>query len=479
MSKLKIYSTLSGQKEDFLPEGSEVKMYVCGITPYADAHIGHAMSYINFDVVRRYLRYRGFKLKSVQNFTDVDDKIIKRARENHEEPLALSRRYSESFNRDMRFLNVLPFDIYPRVSEEIPEIIKMVQGLVEKGHAYAAVNGDVYFSVSSMPSYGKLSNRNIEDMQAGARVEIGEEKKDPADFALWEAAKEGEIAWASPWGKGRPGWHIECSAMALKYLGDEVTIHGGGHDLVFPHHENEIAQTECYTGKPFAHWWMHNGLLRMNNEKMSKSFGNIIVIQDILKQYSCDDLRVFVLSSHYRKPLSYSAEILDAAAKGAARLAAAVIVESNSKGCLPGIDTEEYRKRFLQAMDDDFNSPRAMAVLFDLARDINREQTDGKNVKNAQDVLKELGGEVLGLTFVMPKASFDESKLLQCFKNLSDNGVDIHGQDTQQKLDNLINKRVMAKKDKNFPLADLIRKYLTAAGIEITDTGSGSEWRVK
>ena len=479
MSNLKIYSTLSGQKEDFLPAGSEVKMYVCGVTPYSDAHIGHAMSYINFDVIRRYLKYCGYQLKSVQNFTDVDDKIICRARENGEKPLILSRRYAENFNKDMQDLNVLPSDIYPCVSEEIPEIIQMVEGLINKGHAYAAANGDVYFSVSSMPLYGKLSNRNIEDMRAGARVEIGEEKKDPMDFALWKAAKEGEISWDAPWGRGRPGWHIECSAMALKYLGEEITIHGGGHDLVFPHHENEIAQSECYTGKPFARWWMHNGLLQMGSEKMSKSLGNIIVIKDILRQYTSDDLRIFILSSHYRKPLSYSKEILDAAAKGAARLAAAVALGGNTEGSLSDIDADKYQSSFMEAMNDDLNSPRALAVLFDLARDINREHAKGKNVQRAQDVLKELGGRVFGLTFVLHQVAIDESKLTKAFQALAADGVNIDGQSIDQKLNDLIEKRLIAKQNKNFVLADFIRQTLAAAGIEIIDTGNGSEWKVK
>jgi len=452
-------------------------MYVCGITPYADAHVGHAMSYINFDVVRRYLKYRGYKLRSIQNFTDVDDKIINRAKRNGEDPLVLSRRYSDSFNQDMQLLNVLPSDVQPRVSEEIPEIIEMVSGLIQKGHAYPTASGDVYFSVTSMPSYGKLSNRNLEEMKVGARVEIGEEKIDPMDFALWKAAKEGEISWSSPWGRGRPGWHIECSAMALKYLGEEITIHGGGHDLVFPHHENEIAQSEGYTGQPFARWWMHNGLLQMNNEKMSKSIGNIIIIKDILRKYNSDDLRVFVLSSHYRKPLSYSEEILDSAAKGAARLASAANLYHNPQ-CLPAeINTQEISNKFIEAMDDDINAPRALAVLFDLVREINREQAAGRNVKNAQDLLRELGGNVFGLKFAITNMYFDEAKVSMAIESLIEYGVQVEGQNVQRLLDSVLSRRILAKQVKDFTLADIIRRRMLEAGIEIIDTTDGSHWR--
>ncbi|MCL2475381.1 MAG: cysteine--tRNA ligase, partial [Chloroflexi bacterium] len=466
MTDLKIYSTLSGQKEEFLPQGSLVKMYVCGVTPYSDAHIGHAMSYINFDVVRRYLKYRGYQLKSVQNFTDVDDKIIHRAQETGEEPLILSDRYAKNFSVDMAALNIMPSDTYPRVSQEIPEIIKIIEGLIQKNHAYVASNGDVYFRVSSMPDYGKLSNRNVEDMCAVTRVEIGEEKQNHMDFAVWKAAKEGEISWNSPWGQGRPGWHIECTAMALKYLGDEITIHGGGHDLVFPHHENEIAQSEGYTGKPFAKWWMHNGLLQMGGDKMSKSLGNLITIKDILKQYTSDDLRVFVLSSHYRKPLSYSTEILNSAAKGAMRLATTIALVSNTQKLSANINIKEYEKCFLQAMDDDFNSPRALAVLFDLARDINRAYDSRYNIQKAQSLLKDLGGQVLGLTFKTMQVSLDEQKLATAWSVLHTQGVIANGQTAIERLDNLLNIRSAAKQNKDWAKADLIRKTLADSGVE-------------
>ncbi len=317
---MKIFNTLSGKKEEFAPGGDDVKMYVCGINPYSDAHIGHAMSYIIFDVVRRYLEFRGYKVKHVENVTDVEDNIIATANRLGIPVKELTEKYTERYFEDMDALNILRAHVYPRATQEIPKIIEVVNGLIDKGFAYAT-GGIVYFRVRRDPDYGKLSHRTLDQMMAGARIEVGEEKEDPMDFVLWKAAKPGEPAWDSPWGKGRPGWHIECSAMSLRYLGEQLDIHGGGQDLVFPHHENEIAQSEGFTGKkPFVKYWMHNGLLQMGAEKMSKSLGNLITIREALEKYSADALRIFVLSSYYRSPLTYSEEALEAAEKGAERL---------------------------------------------------------------------------------------------------------------------------------------------------------------
>ncbi|MBM2825932.1 MAG: cysS, partial [Dehalococcoidales bacterium] len=324
---MKVYNTLSGQKEEFLPRGSQVKMYVCGVTPYSDAHIGHALSYIVFDVVRRYLRFRGYTVKYVQNVTDIDDKIINRANNMGISTGELAEKYTSSFREDMKALNVEPPDETPRATAEIPQILEIIQGLVAKGYAYPA-NGSVYFRVRNVADYGKLSHRTLDSMMAGVRLEPGEEKEHPMDFVLWKAAKPGEPSWESPWGQGRPGWHIECSAMSLKYLGNTIDIHGGGQDLIFPHHENEMAQSESFTGiKPFVRYWLHNGLLQLGEEKMSKSLGNLVTIREALSKYSADAIRLFILSSYYRSPLTYSEEALAAAERGAERLRQAAIIE--------------------------------------------------------------------------------------------------------------------------------------------------------
>jgi len=305
---MKVYNTLSGQKEEFLPAGDEVKMYVCGVTPYDDCHIGHAMSYIIFDVIRRYLQFSGYKVKYVQNITDIDDKIIDRAAKLGVSTHELAEKFANSFFEDMDALNIGRVDIQPKATEEIPKIIEVIQGLVDKGYAYPA-QGSVYFRVRNVPDYGKLSHRNLESMMTGECAVGSEDKESPMDFVLWKAAKPGEPSWESPWGNGRPGWHIECSAMSLKYLGDTLDIHGGGQDLVFPHHENEIAQSESFTGvKPFVKYWLHNGLVQLGENKMSKSLGNLITIKEAMEKYSADALRIFVLSSHYRSPLTYSEE---------------------------------------------------------------------------------------------------------------------------------------------------------------------------
>jgi cysteinyl-tRNA synthetase len=453
---MKIFNTLSGQKEEFVPQGSEVKMYVCGITPYDESHIGHAMSYLIFDAIRRHLLFRGYKVRYVQNVTDIDDKIIDRANRLGIPANELAEKFTNRFFEDMDALNILRADVYPRATGEIPKIIEMVQGLIDKGHAYAA-NGSVYFRVKSVSDYGKLSHRTLEMMQAGARIEVGEEKEHPMDFALWKAAKPGEPYWESPWGKGRPGWHIECSAMSLRYLGEAIDIHGGGQDLIFPHHENEIAQSESFTGKkPFVKYWMHNGLLQLGEEKMSKSLGNLITIKEALAKYSADALRLFILSSHYRSPLKYSEEALEAAERGAERLRQVVSGTGDGTGG-KAVEAEPYRQRFIEAMDDDFNTPQAIAALFDLGRDINRGETERLNVMQALETFKELAN-VLGFTLKAPeKLSPDAAPF----------------------IDLLIATRNRLREARQWQLADELRAKLGELGVVLEDTPKGTVWKYK
>jgi cysteinyl-tRNA synthetase len=456
-------------------------MYVCGITPQSAAHIGHAMSYINFDVIRRYLRYLGHPVKYVQNFTDVDDKIIAKAVPLGLTPLELADRNIADFKADMAALNILPADVYPRVTQEIPAILELVEGLVARGFAYE-VKGSVYFRVTRLEDYGKLAHRTLEQMQAGARIEIGEDKEHPMDFVLSKAAKPGEPAWDSPWGQGRPGWHIECSAMGRKYLGETIDIHGGGADLIFPHHENEIAQSESFTGrKPFVRYWLHNGLLQLGGEKMSKSLGNLITIKEALAKYSADALRVFVLSSHYRSPLTYADEIIEGAEKGARRLAQAA-EDRNGKTDAASFDSQPYRERFMAAMDDDFNTPRALAALFDLAREINRLETEDGNVAPARALLRELGG-VLGLRLETTAApTGDDTALLaaaaEIWQAAGRRAIDWEG-DTSRAMTDLLTLRTELRRDKRYAEADNLRNRLDDAGVIIKDTPAGPVWEFK
>jgi len=412
---MKVFNTLSGQKEDFLPRGEEVKMYVCGVTPYSDAHLGHAMSYIIFDAIRRYLQFRGYKVKYVQNITDIDDKLINQAGQLGVSVRELADKYTDSYFADMAALNIGRADIYPRATEEIPKIIEVIQGLVDRGYAYSA-DGSVYFRVRNVPDYGKLAHRNLDSMRSGTSCEVGEEKEHPMDFVLWKASKPGEPSWESPWGKGRPGWHIECSAMSLKYLGDTLDIHGGGQDLIFPHHENEIAQSESFTGKkPFVRYWLHNGLVQLGEEKMSKSLGNLITIKEALSKYSADAIRLFVLSSHYRSPLTYSEEALEAAERGAERLLRVISRDDPTGGDGQALDAKPYQRQFIEAMNDDFNTPQALAVLFDLAREINQAGDAGISIDKAQSILLSLARKVLGLKLpqiIYGQASFKGSVTL-------------------------------------------------------------------
>ncbi len=493
---MKVHNTLSGKKEEFIPgEDKEVKMYVCGVTPYDDSHIGHAMSYIIFDVIRRYLGRIGYKVRHVQNITDIDDKIINRANERGVSTAELAGRFAASYFEDMEALNVSPADVYPLATEEIPKIIEVIAGLIDNGHAYPA-GGSVYFRVKSKPDYGKLAHRTLDAMLREARVEAGSDKEDPMDFVLWKAAKPGEPSWDSPWGPGRPGWHIECSAMSLKYLGESLDIHGGGQDLVFPHHENEIAQSEGYTGVvPFVKYWLHNGLLNLGEDKMSKSLGNLITIKDILSNYSADGLRIFILSSHYRSPLTYSQETLEAAERGAARLRQAVGGRGSGKGDA-GIDREASRRRFTEAMDDDFNTPQAIAVLFDLARGINRAEDGGLDTKDAISLLRELGG-VLGLTFKargMP--ALDATPIRGLAEEIAEKarGADAPGlageieavvvegaggDDAEKGIELLIAMRGILRSHKQYGLADEVREGLAALGIALEDGAAGTTWKRK
>ncbi|MFC2043867.1 cysteine--tRNA ligase [Chloroflexota bacterium] len=456
---MKVYNTLSRKKEEFLPLASEVKMYVCGVTPYSDAHIGHAMSYIIFDVMRRYLEFRGHKVKYVQNITDIDDKIINRASRLSISPRELAEKYTDSYFEDMDALNIRRADIYPRATEEIPKIIEIVKSLVDKGHAYSA-QGSVYFRVRSVPDYGKLSHRSPELMVDGVRVGSGEEKEYPMDFVLWKASKPGEPFWESPWGVGRPGWHIECSAMSLKYLGDTIDIHGGGQDLVFPHHENEIAQSEGFTGaKPFVRYWLHNGLVQLGEEKMSKSLGNLVTIKETLAKYSADAIRLFVLSSHYRSPLTYSEEVLEAAEGGADRLRQTIRSPEGS-GAGGEVDHHTYQIRFTEAMEDDFNTPKALATLFDLTREINRLRDAGHGVANVQTMLMELA-HVLGLTLEPWVPSL-----------LRETGVEPF-------IELLVSTRERLREAKQWQLADEIRTNLVELGITLEDTPKGTQWKYR
>jgi cysteinyl-tRNA synthetase len=456
---MKVFNTLYGKKEEFSPQGDEVKMYVCGVTPYSDAHLGHAMSYIIFDVIRRYLNFRGYKVKYVQNVTDIDDKIIERANKLSIPAAELAGKFTKSYFEDMEALNITPADVYPLATEEIPKIIEIVRGLIDKGYAYPA-GGSVYFRVRNVPDYGKLSHRNLDSMRAGA--ESAEEKEDPMDFVLWKASKPGEPSWESPWGPGRPGWHIECSAMSLKYLGDTLDIHGGGQDLIFPHHENEMAQSENFTGvKPFVKYWLHNGLVQLGEEKMSKSIGNLITIKDALTRYSADALRIFVLSSHYRSPLTYSDEIVEAAERGVERLLRVVSRDDSTKGNGKALDAEPYRKQFYEAMDDDFNTPKALAVLFDLARVINQAADSDMNFLDARNALIDLAHDVLGLKLEEPEAA---------------GGPDA---ETLNYINKLIEERSECRKAKQWQRADEIRAELAELGIVLEDTPKGTVWKRK
>jgi len=435
-------------------------MYVCGMTVYDYCHLGHARVLVAFDVVYRYLQARGYNVNYVRNITDIDDKIIARANENGEEFLALTERFIDAMHEDEAALGVLSPTHEPKATENIPGIISMIETLIEKDHAYQGKNGDVYFKVASFEEYGKLSGRKVEDLRAGERIAVDDSKNDPLDFVLWKPAKEGEPSWESPWGNGRPGWHIECSAMSKSIFGNRFDIHGGGHDLQFPHHENEIAQSEACNGEHYVNYWMHNGFIRIDDEKMSKSLGNFFTIRDVLKTYSPEAVRYFLLSSNYRSPLNYSSESLDGAMSALDRL-------YNSLRGLPEVEYTRwtaYEDKFYAAMDDDFNTAEALASLFDLARDVNKiKQTEGEDVAAPlAALLKRLGG-LLGILQQTP------DEWLQ--GDAGEDGLDAAA------IEAKIQERIQAKADKDWGKADGIRDELKAAGITLEDKGAETTWR--
>ncbi len=463
---VRVYNTLTRQKEEFQTiEPGKVRMYVCGVTVYSEAHVGHAMSALVFDIIRRHLIYRGYDVKFVMNFTDVDDKIIARAHQLGVDPFELAEGYIRDYQKNLADLNVLPASANPRATQTMDKIQAMIQGLIDKGYAYAAPNGDVYFRVTKFGEYGKLSGRRLEEMQAGARIEVGEQKEHPMDFALWKAAKPGEPAWDSPWGKGRPGWHIECSAMNLAELGEQIDIHGGGNDLVFPHHENEIAQSEAFTGKPFARYWIHNGMLQLGGEKMSKSTGNLITINEFLKKRPADVMRMLVLTGSYRAPLVFTDEALDAAEKGLERLRSGLRPASPSAAGLSPeaadalrAQAEATRQAFVEAMDDDFNTAGALGHLFELVRAINTARDAGATaaqLQPAQQTLRALA-EVFGLRLEEKTGA---------------------GSQADPFIELLIEVRAEMRKQKNWAMSDLIRDRLKELGVTLEDGKDGTTWR--
>jgi len=467
---LKIYNTLTRKKEVFQPrQAGKVGMYVCGMTVYDYCHIGHARVMVVFDTVARYFRYSGYGLTYVRNITDIDDKIIQRAHDNGEDFMQLTERFIDAMHEDEQALSVLPPDREPRATQSIADIINMIAVLINKELAYVGSNGDVFYSVAKFKNYGRLSGKNLDDLQAGERVDIDQAKHNPLDFVLWKMAKPGEPAWESPWGMGRPGWHIECSAMSTCCLGNHFDIHGGGMDLQFPHHENEIAQSEGATGEPFVNLWMHNGFVRVNEEKMSKSLGNFFTVREVLKQYRPEIIRFFILSSHYRSPLNYSDEQLNEAGTALTRLYTALRgVTLRDKA----IDTD-YKARFEQAMDDDFNTPVALSVIFDLARELNKaKENDQTKAEVLAETLKFLGS-LLGLLQ-------DDSELYLKGQNIADSAGQnsLSGSMAEADIEQKIQARLDAKKAKNWALADQIRNELKEQGVILEDTPNGTtSWR--
>ena len=463
---LTIYNTMARKKEQFETlDPGKVRLYVCGPTVYDKAHVGHAMSSIVFDVIRRYLEYKGYDVQHVMNYTDVDDKVILRAQDLGVDPLDLAEQYINEYDQHLKELNVLPAHVFPRVSTEIETIIGVIKGLMDKGYAYD-VDGDVYFRVANDEDYGRLSRRVLEDMRAGARLGIDDRKEDPADFALWKAGKPGEPTWESPWGPGRPGWHIECSAMSLHHLGDQIDIHGGGNDLIFPHHENEIAQSESYTDKTFARYWVHNGMMQLSGEDMSKSTGNVYTVEQFLGKYDADVLRLLILNASYRSPLTYNEDVIEQAAHALERLKGGL----RSASPLPDLDpgeagtlaqaAEQARSGFETAMDDDFNSAGALGYLFELVRAINEARTagiDAENLGAAKDVLCELAG-VFGLSLTQ---------------------IDQLDAEAAPFIDLLLEIRRELRTAKQFELSDRIRDRLSELGVSLEDGKGGTVWRIR
>lgn len=461
---LKIYNTMTRQKEIFETlEPGKVRMYVCGPTVYAKAHVGHAMSALVFDIARRYLEYRGFDVRYVMNFTDVDDKIIERANKSGQDPYDLAEMYINDYQKNLQDLNIKPATYHPRATQEMSFIIDMIARLVESDAAYV-VDGDVYYRVESKDDYGKLSGRKLESMNAGARIQVDQRKEHPMDFALWKSAKPGEPAWESPWGSGRPGWHIECSAMNLHHLGEQIDIHGGGNDLIFPHHENEIAQTEALTHKDFARYWMHNGMLQLTGEKMSKSLGNIITIDEFLERYPADVLRLLVINANYRSPLTFNEEVLDQTQKAFERLLSALKPAPENT---PGVEedklqlliqqAEKTRTDFIVSMDDDFNTSGAIATIFDLVRFINQARNDGANQHQLDQVVT-VYHELMSVLGFRLDAKAEESGEASAF------------------IDLLVSLRKDLREQKNWALSDKIRNELKALHVVLEDSKDGTTW---
>jgi cysteinyl-tRNA synthetase len=463
---IRLYNTLTHKKEEFHPlEPGIVKLYVCGPTVYSDAHVGHAMSALVFDIIRRYFEYQGFHVIHVMNFTDVDDKIILRANQMKVDPFELAEGYIHAFQEHLKDLNILPATINPRATRTMDKIQDMIQGLIDKGYAYPATNGDVYFRVTRDDDYGKLSGRKLEDMQAGSRIEVEELKEHPMDFALWKSAKPGEPAWESPWGSGRPGWHIECSAMNLHELGEQIDIHGGGNDLIFPHHENEIAQSESFTGKAFARFWLHNGMLQLSGEKMSKSLGNLVTITEFLKDHDGDTMRMLVLNGNYRSPLSFTDESISAAEQGLNRLRTS-LKPANPGASGASLEIEKIladlsdttRKAFVESMDDDINTSGALSVIFELVRQVNTARDAGatdEQLAVAQNTLRELTS-VLGLRMDISRSGGDADKFVDLL-------IELRGELRSQKL---------------WALSDLLRDRLKQLGVSIEDSKAGvTTWK--
>lgn len=479
---MRIYNTLTREKEEFRPiNKGKVGMYVCGITVYDRCHIGHARSTVIFDIIFRYLQNKGYDVTYVRNFTDVDDKIINKANDEGKTCEEVADANIAAFHEDMDRLGVLRPTIEPRATEHINEMIKLVKDLLSKGVAYEA-EGDVYFDVAAFPSYGKLSGRNLDEMQAGARVEVNKAKKNPLDFVLWKSSKPKEPSWQSPWGEGRPGWHLECSAMGVKYLGQPFDIHGGGRDLIFPHHENEIAQSEAANDSSLANYWVHNGFVSINQEKMSKSLGNFFTIEDVLKEYDPEILRIFLLTKHYRSPVDFSRDNMESAKSSLLRIytaiarAEALNSEPDSSTADPDLDAHvnSFMESCEDAMDDDFNTPKVLALCFDLVRSMNRCM-DGDFIAASTSLLNEAvlllrrTGEYLGL-FQMPALAFIDS-----FKDIKNSGVELSEDD----INALIDERANAREAKNWERSDEIREQLLQKGITLKDTPDGTTWEIK
>ncbi len=493
---IQFYNTLSKKKEEFRSiEDKSIKMYVCGPTVYDYFHIGNARSFIMSDVIRRYLEYRNYDVKFIMNITDVDDKIIKKANKNGSSPESVASEFTKAFLEDIDKLGIKRATVNPKATENIPEIIDIIESLISKGNAYQLGN-DVYYSIESFNGYGKLSGKNVDDLISGARVDVDETKRNPLDFALWKGAKEGEPYWDSPWGKGRPGWHIECSAMAMKYLGETIDIHCGGNDLIFPHHENEIAQSEACSGKSFANYWIHFGFLNIDNEKMSKSLGNFFTTREILNKYPANALRFYYLQTHYASPLNFTQDGLDGAKNGYERLCNTITeikraIESGLEGEV-SIAVSEYENRFIEAMDDDFNSPKGMSVIFDLVKQINIELSGESKLKkeNLTELLtfleKTLDG-VFGLKLPEAKAqipnaviNYFESKK-ELIGSIVGRAVELSkSSEISSLLDELIEKRKEAKQNKNWAVADQIRNELKNGGVLLEDKKDGSTvWKIE